>query len=201
MSESGEGLPKLEALPRVAEENGNRVYDSNDPLVQQWLREHWTFGYNPLAVAKTKDSTAIRLHLPDGNTYDYQEPSHAYELYRKNRNDDLPNYLVHATQGGWIEIALRENGGFIGKENEIYTSSHDPHRWWGGNFPKGYDFQQPEGRFAELMFDASILRQEGFIPRHSPQSDYFIFNRRLPLKALIPTSKAYISQVMKLDVT
>ena len=64
--------------------------------------------------------------------------------------------------------------------------------------PEGYEFQQPEQRFVELIFDANILKQDGFIPKHIFESGYFVFDKRIPLKALVPTSKAYVSQVLNL---
>lgn len=200
MGEYKEDLIRLEGLPIVAKERDNQVYDSRDPEVQRWLREHWIFGYNPLAASKNKDATAIRIYPLDGRTYDYQDPTHAFGYYQQNLDENLPNFLVHNTQSGWVEYAIRENDGFIGKEKEIWTASSDPQRWWGGKFPDDYKFQQPSTRFVELVFDAGILKQEGFIPRKAPRSDYFVFDKRLPLKALVPTSKAYLSQVMNLNI-
>ncbi len=203
MPESGEGLSP-DTLPSISKESGLTVFDPKDSLVQEWLKDQWEWGYNPLAAAGHPKSTAMRITLPDGSTYDYNDPSHAYKYYRQNKFDqegsDRPNFLVHITQSGWVEYAIRENGGMIGKSDGTWTGSHDPHRWWGGAFPEGYQFEQPEQRFIELMFDAKSLREAGYEPKLVPNSDYFVFISKLPLQHLVPSSKAYLSQVMNLEV-
>lgn len=189
----------LEALP-FTKEGRNRIYNPSDPLIKSWLKNKWQFGYNPLAVDKTDYSTVMQLSLPDGQKYSYSEPGHSYEHYRQNKDGQPPKFLVHVTKAGWIEYALKKNEGMIGKDDKTWTGSHDPHRWWGGSFPDNFEFTQPPDRFVELMFDAEKLREAGYEGRTVPDSDYYIFDRKLPLEALVPTSKAYLSQVLDFTI-
>jgi len=176
------------------------LYNPQNPIVQKWLQEHWTFGYNPLAVDNEFESTKVLLKLPDGSSYHYSDPSHSFTYYRQNRDENNPNFLVHLTQTGWLEIALALQGGNIGKENETWTASFDPQRWWPGSFPSDFTFTKPPERFIELMFDAEQLRSMGIAAEKAPSTNYFLFRQRLPLKALVATSKAYIEQVLNFNI-
>ena len=207
MSEVGENKSSLEiaALPTLENKRGFAIYDPANPEVRSFLKDKWKFGYNPLAYDDVDLSRQLRLRLPDGPSYDYSEPNHSYAYYRRNKHSDneenvvYPNFLVHITKAGWIEYALRNNDGKIGKDN-VWTGSHDPHRWWGGKFPDGFDFKNPPDRFVELMFDAEQLKEKGLIGKRQPYTDYYVFDAQLPLTSLVPTSRAYLEQVLELPI-
>jgi hypothetical protein len=189
-----------EALPIIEKAGRDIIYDPADPAVKEWLNDNWHFGYNPLAADSAHFSTKMSLHLVGGSTYNYSDPSHAYDHYRKNLGDNYPKYLVHNTQAGWVEYALAKNAGFIGKQDEVWTGAHDPRRWWGGVFPEDFEFTKPEGRFVELMFDATVLKNMGRVATTAGDGDYYLFESRLPLQALVETSKAYVEQVLGFEV-
>jgi hypothetical protein len=99
-----------------------------------------------------------------------------------------------------VEYALAQTAGQIGKENEVWTGSHDPRKWWGGAFPEGFQFTKPQGRFVEQMFDATVLSEMGLLGKNLEGSDYYVFNHKLPLQALVETSKAYVEQVLGFEI-
>lgn len=190
----------LEALPIKEKKGRNVIYDPSNPDIMNWLNNTWTFGYNPLAADHAYHSNKMLLKIDDGTPYIYSDPSHAYDHYQNNRSEK-PKYLVHITQSGWVEYALKENDGWIGAQDQTWTASHDPRRWWGGKFPDGFTFSKPAERFVELMFDVRILNEMGLQEEKAKGSDdYYVFKGRLPLAALVPTSKAYLKQVLGFEV-
>ncbi len=195
------GVPSIETLPFLSRESGFITYDPTNQQVATWLKENWTFGYNPLAVSEANRTRQLQLIHPDGHTYNYYEPGHSFEHYRKNATGKEPHFLGHITQVGWVELAIRKNSGLIGSEDKgIWTAAWDPQRWFPGSFPKDFDFINPPDRFIELVFDAEKLRQQGLVGSKVEPMEYYKFNTRIPMTALVDTSLMYINQVLGLTV-
>ena len=189
MSKEKLSVSNLPILERTA---SGVVYDANDTIIQEFLRNQWTSGFNPLIQVAGRDlldRKLLRLKVGDSYIdYAYLETGDTFLADNKKHN---PRFLSHHTKSGWIELALENHSEKVGSWAYTY-SSRGP---WGmrKQFPPGSKFLLPSDRFVELIFNAETILKE--IKHQTNGSDYR-FEEKLPLSELVPSSKAYLKQVM-----
>lgn len=183
-------------------EGNKKIYKASDPDVQTYLRTYWLRGSCDLAMESKNNSDSYIVLATENGDFRYSNNNHMYHYLSQNKVNQLPKYLIHMTQSGWVERAIRENNSQMGTPTDgLWTGRDLPMAIQRRQPFTNYSYTQPPLRNVDLIFDVEKIKNTGIhVPMPNEDDGYVHFINTVPLNTLTDTSIAYLEQVMGFGV-